>query len=291
MKRLIVLICATGFLGLGLIAHEYTIEKKEDIQKTLKFGDPVKAREVVVDNIFGSITVEGTNGQDVILVAHKTIKARSQDRIQKALEEVKLDITEKSSTVDIYVDGPFRCHDRRRSSNWRDPGYEVRYDFELKVPFKTSLDISTVNEGDIVVKAIEGVFAVDNVNGEIRMTDVAGTGEAHTVNGKIQVTFKRAPEGNCTFETVNGEVELTFPENLSADFRMKTFNGEAYSDFPVTYLQAANPLATSAPMKERKKAKFIYKSDQFFSVRAGKGGPQITLDTLNGDILIKKRTS
>jgi hypothetical protein len=285
MKKIILLVTALVFLGFILLAHEYPVEKKEEIQKTLKFADPAKAKEVLVDNIFGSIRVQGYSGNEVLLVAHKTIKARNQDKLQKALEEVKLDLTEKGNTVDIFVDGPFRCHDRRGHSEWRDPGYEVQYDFELRVPFQTNLDISTVNQGDIEVGKVEGEFEVSNVNGKIRMSDVAGSGEAQTVNGEVQVIFARSPGGNCEFKTVNGEVDLSFPGDLSADFRMKTFNGEIYSDFPVTHLTAA------PAKKEQEKGKFVYKSDRFFGVRTGKGGPEIKLDTLNGDIYIRKRTA
>ncbi len=285
MKKIILLVTALVFLGFILLAHEYPVEKKEEIQKTLKFADPAKAKEVLVDNIFGSIRVQGYNGNEVLLVAHKTIKARNQDKLQKALEEVKLDLTEKGNTVDVFVDGPFRCHDRRGHSEWKDPGYEVQYDFELRVPFKTNLDISTVNGGDIEVGRVEGEFEVSNVNGKIQMSDVAGSGEAQTVNGAVQVIFTRSPGGNCEFKTVNGELDLSFPGDLSADFRMKTFNGEIYSDFPVTYLPAA------PAKKEQEKGKFVYKSDRFFGVRTGKGGPEIKLDTLNGDIYIRKRTA
>jgi len=285
MKKIVLLVTALVFLGFILLAHEYPVEKKEEIQKTLKFADPAKAKEVLVDNIFGSIRVQGYNGNEVLLVAHKTIKARNQDKLQKALEEVKLDLTEKGNTVDVFVDGPFRCHDRRGHSEWKDPGYEVQYDFELRVPFQTNLDISTVNGGDIEVGRVEGEFEVSNVNGKIRMSDVAGSGEVQTVNGAVQVIFTRSPQGNCEFKTVNGEVDLSFPGDLSADFRMKTFNGEIYSDFPVTYLPAASAV------KEQQKGRFVYKSDRFFGVRTGKGGPEIKLDTLNGDIYIRKRTA
>ncbi len=285
MKKIVLLVTVLIFSEFILLAHEYPVEKKEEIQKTLKFADPAKAKEVLVDNIFGSIRVQGYNGDEVLLVAHKTIKAMNQDKLLKALEEVKLDLVEKGNSVDIFVDGPFRCHDRRGHSEWRDPGYEVQYDFELRVPFKTNLDISTVNEGDIEVGKVEGEFEVSNVNGKIRMSEVAGSGQAETVNGAVQVIFTRTPGGNCEFKTVNGEVDLSFPGDLSADFRMKTFNGEIYSDFPVTYLTAA------PAKKEKEKGKFVYKSDRFFGVRTGKGGPEIKLDTLNGDIYIRKRTA
>ncbi len=286
MKKIILLLTALAVLRcLILQAHEYPVEKKEEIQKTLKFADPAKAKEVLVDNIFGAIAVRGYEGSEVLLVAHKTIRAKSQDKVQQALEEVKLDLTEKGNTVDIFVDGPFRCHDRRGHSEWRNPGYEVQFDFELRVPFRTNLSVSTVNDGDIDIGNIEGEFEVSNVNGKIRMNEVAGSGEVETVNGEVVVVFKRSPRGNCEFRTINGEVDLRFPADLSADFRIKTFNGEVYSDFPVASLPA------SPAVKEREKGRFVYKSDSFSGVRIGKGGPEMKLDTLNGDIYIRKKTT
>jgi DUF4097 and DUF4098 domain-containing protein YvlB len=156
----------------------------------------------------------------------------------------------------------------------------VQFDFELKVPIETSLYLKTVNEGDIRVENVKGEFEVKNVNGGITMNEIAGAVEARTVNGEVKVVFIRKPESACSFRTINGDLEISFPKNLSADFRLKTFNGDIYSDFPVTYLPA------KAPVQDREKGKFVYKSDRFFGVRVGKGGPEIKLDTLNGNILI-----
>lgn len=270
MKKTALALMTLALFGLFLAAHDrdYDVQEKETIQKTLKVADASQAAEVIVDNVWGSVRVEGTSGRDVILTAQKTILAESKEKLQKAKEEVKLDITEKGNTVDIYVDGPFRCrdHEGRGSRMQKDPGYIVRYDFVLKVPFRTKLDVSTVNEGDVEVKNVEGDFEVENVNGEVR------------------VTFKRAPAGKCSFGSINGDLTISFPADLSADFRIKTFNGEVYSDFPVTYLPAA------PAVREETKGKIVFRSDRFFGVRAGKGGPEIKMETLNGDILIKKRT-
>src|SRR4030042_350668 len=72
--------------------------KKEDIVKTLKLADPAKAGEVVVDNVFGPITVEGYAGKDVVLEARKIVYARDEGRSRRAEEEVRLDLTEKANT-------------------------------------------------------------------------------------------------------------------------------------------------------------------------------------------------
>jgi hypothetical protein len=283
MKKICILSAIVLLIGIIAAAEDFRFEEKEEIQKTLKFKDPAKPKELQVDNIFGSIEVEGFSGEEVKLIAHKTIKARNTEKIQKAKEEVKLEINEEGNTIDLYVDGPFRCAEGKRRRSWRDPGYEVQFDFVLKVPHKTNLYLKTVTNGDIKVNNVEGELVVNNVNGKIEMEEVAGSVEAHTVNGRVKTLFNRNPEADCSFRTINGDLEISFCPDLSADLRLKTFNGQAYSDFPVTYLPAEQAVA------ERKQRKYVYKSNRFSSVRIGKGGPQMKFDTLNGDILINKR--
>ena len=285
MKKIILTSLAVFLIGIiTLAAESFRFEEKEEIRKTLKFQDPSKPKELFVDNIWGSIEVVGYRGKEVKLLVHKTTKGRNKEKIQKAKEEVELEITEEGNTIDIYVDGPFRdCNKRRRWRNWQNPGYQVHYDFEFKVPHKTDLYLKTVNSGDIEVNNVEGEFEVKNVNGRIKMSEVAGAGDAHTVNGNVKVLFSRNPESDCSFRTVNGDVEITFRPNLSADFLLKTFNGNAYTDFSVSYM----PVKKS--VSKRHKRKYVYKSNRFFGVRTGKGGPEIKFDTLNGDILIDKK--
>jgi hypothetical protein len=265
--------------------------KKEDIVKTLKFADPAKPGELVVDNLFGPITVEGYAGKDVILEAKKIVYARDESRAKLAEEEVRLDITEKGHIVEAYVDGPFRETENERREKGihirRDPGYKVYYGFTIKVPFRTNLVLSTVTDGDVEVRGVEGKFDVRDVNGKVRLSDIAGSGDARTVNGGVTVVFKRHPDGACLFRTVNGDVEVDFPGEPSADFRVKTMHGEVYSDFDVTYLPKAPPVREERPEKG---GKYVYRSEGYFGVRAGKGGPEIKLDTLTGDILIAKRS-
>lgn len=260
------------------------VEEKEQIERTLHFQDLSRPKEVLVDNIFGSISVEGFNGQDVQLVVHKTIKARNKEKILKAREEVKLDIKEENNTIDLYVDGPFRDRDEegRHRGRW-DPGYRVHYDFRIKVPRQTNLFLKTATDGKIRVENVEGEFDIRHANGRIDLIEVAGSGNANTANGDVRVIFSKNPESDCSFKTVNGDVTVSFQKNLSADFRLKTFHGDGYSDFPITYLPSR------AAKKGREDGKFVYKSDRSVGIRVDRGGPEILMDTLNGDLLIQKR--
>jgi hypothetical protein len=279
MKKILLgLLAASLFPALAPGHESYRLEKKDDVAQVFKFSSPEKTGTVKVDNIFGSITVSGTKTTEVRLEAKRLVRADSQDDLLQAEREVVLKMAEKDNLLDIYVDGPFRCQDGSRRGSDRD--YVVAYDFTLQVPERTSLVLKTVNDGDIVVKNVRGEFTLRNVNGHIELQDVAGPVSSKTVNGRIRAEFRENPAAACTFATVNGDLDVRFMPGLAADFQLKTFNGEIYSDFPVSYLPARPGEA------KREKGRFVYRSHDFQGVRVGAGGPEIRLETLNGDIMI-----
>jgi hypothetical protein len=266
-----------------LLSDNYRFQRQGEVKRTLHFQDLSKPKDLQVDNIFGSIVVTGYEGKEVKLFARKTIKARTEGKIQKAEQEVKLDITEEGNVIDIYVDGPFR-HQNNERENWQNPGYEVHYDFDIKVPRKTNIYLKTATAGNIRVSNMEGEFLVRHADGEIVMRDIVGAGTAKTAAGDVRVHFAKNPVSDCFFKTVAGDIHAVFLENLSADFLLNTRYGDAYSDFPVTLL----PVQSSAT-EERKNGKYVYRSNASVGVRIGAGGPEIKMDTLTGDILINKK--
>jgi DUF4097 and DUF4098 domain-containing protein YvlB len=284
MKKIIPILLIILSIGTFLVhGDSYRVQRKGKVSRTLHFQELSKPKDLQVDNIFGSIVVTGYDGKEVKLIAHKTLKASSEDRAQKAEEEVKLDITEEGNVIDIYVDGPFR-HQHNNRGNWSDPGYEVHYDFNIKVPRKTNIYLKTATAGIIQVSNIEGEFQVRHADGKIVMSDIVGAGTAKTANGDVKVLFAKNPDSDCSFKTVAGDIHVAFLKNLSADFILKTRYGDAYSDFPVSLL----PVQSSAT-EERKNGKYVYRSKTSVGIRIGIGGPEIKMDTLTGDILINKK--
>ena len=240
-------------------------------------------RSIDIDNVFGSIEVVGGSGNQVELVVDENTRAESKDALALAHKEVNLDITQPDGGLRLYVDGPFRCNceDGCRGQRRRhDDGYIVKMDFVLHVPSNVDVNVRTVNEGRVVVRNVDGHFMVRNVNGDIELDSMAGSGLAHTVNGPVKVTFRRNPQENSSFQSVNGNIDLFFARGLSADFRFKTFNGGIYSDFPVTTM----PL--QAPTKEERGGKVVFRADRFTAARISNGGPEIKIENLNGDIRI-----
>ncbi len=270
------------FCLLTFVAHAQSlkVEKKEEIRQRIQFSNPAGAKAVEVDNLNGSIIVTGYDGHEVQLVARKTIYARSPEKVQEAEQNVKLDISEKNNSIRLYVDGPFRCENCRGQ---RYSGYEVHFDFELKIPREADFYLKTVNDGDIKITEVAGEYDVKNVNGGIEMNEISGAGRVYALNEDVKISFKKNPAAESYFGSLNGDVEISFRPNLAADLRFKTFNGEVFTDFPVTYL------ANATPIHERRKGKNVYRYDRASKVRVGSGGPELEFDAFNGDIRILKR--
>jgi hypothetical protein len=257
------------------------VEQNETIQKSYPLTG-FAAKKVIVDNVNGSIRVTGYAGTEVRLTAHKRLRAESSEAADQARREVQLDISQNENSVRFYVDGPFRCRDGGLHID-RDPGYEVKYDFDLQVPRDTAIDLKTINDGEIKVDGVAGDYKVNNINGGVEMSELAGAGKVYALNGHVKVTFRENPRGQSSFGSLNGEVRVSFQPDLNADVRFKTFNGGVFTDYPVSYL----PIPPSSG--ERHGAKFVYKSNEWSSVRVGRGGPELSFDAFNGNIRILNR--
>ena len=107
-------------------------------------------------------------------------------------------------------------------------------------------------------------------------TRLAGLGFAD------EAAFAAAPSGPSVFRTVNGRVTVTLPGTLSADLRLKTLHGGLYTDFDTT------PLPTRATA-ERREGRLVFRPDRHASVRVGSGGPELTFETINGDVEVRKQ--
>jgi hypothetical protein len=100
----------------------------------------------------------------------------------------------------------------------------------------------------------------------------------------VEAVFARNPKSATSFHSINGPIDITFQPGLAADLRFKTMHGEVYTDFDVM----------TQPVTEQDRAgwRFHYRSTPFpmraGSVRIGTGGPELSFETLNGTIYIRR---
>ncbi len=284
-----VITCMAAFVSVlmtGVQAQDYRLRDETTERRVLRFsgtGD----RSIAVRNLNGSIRVTGSRGSDVQLDVRRVVRADSQDDIRRGQGESVLDTADQRPNLDVIVRDPDsqpcglqQSDGRTRRERNRNPPYQLSYDLTLSVPDDTRLVLCTINGSEIEVSDTRGDFDVDNVNGRIRLRDVRGQGNATTVNGPIEATLLAVPTRDAKFETVNGDVEVTWPGDLAANLSLKTMNGGLFTDFEATIL-ASVPRAI-----RRRDGRFAYRSGDTVNVRVGRGGPQVQLESLNGDVRV-----
>ena len=286
-------ILATVVIGVGLIgpaqaqrSSRYDVLEDTTVTRTLSFAAG-GGRTLDVRNTNGFIHVEATSDPAVQMSIRKVIRGETRDHLAEAQRDVRLDFRDGAARVEATVT------DRRGhvcGEEWNDSGerwervrYDVKFDFTIRVPRGVAVRLCTINSGDVIVNGTQGDFDVTNVNGPVELNQVAGSGRAHTVNGGVKVTFTANPRAESSFKTVNGNVDVTFLEGLGADFAMKTMNGGLFTDFD------AQPLPnTAGAAGERRNGKFVYRYNEYTRVRVAGGGPQITFETLNGNVRARR---
>jgi len=282
-EKIAIAVTALALAATLVNARDRRVMAREPFQHTFS-----NDKTLDIDNISGTIRVIGDDQRTIRVEGERVTRAEDQQGVDHAKRDVVLDINEKDSTAQLYVNGPFR-HDRSDDNHgfhthWDDHDYEVEYNFTVHVPRDTALRLHSVN-GEIKAEETRGKFDVSGVNGAVSMTNVAGYGDLHTVNGQVKISFREAPKQDCSFRTVNGGIEASFPPNLAADLRLKTMNGAAFTDFETTLA-----LPKTSDAVERSNGKFVYRPGRAQVVRVAAGGPELSFDTLNGTIRIQKET-
>ncbi len=148
----------------------------------------------------------------------------------------------------------------------------VNGNLEISGPARR-VQAETVN-GDVIIEGASGDLETSTVNGELT---VAGGSFEHAqldiVNGEIRFQGALSAHATLEIETVSGGVDLILPGDVAADFAVSTFSGDIEND-----LSDATPERTSR-----------YTSEKELRFSTGAGGAKVTVQTLSGNITIRKR--
>ncbi|PWL39342.1 hypothetical protein DKG77_00445 [Flagellimonas aquimarina] len=269
-KAKFITVLAAMFIVSNIIAQEKTIDLF-----SVPLSNPSNSGKLVIEQISGSIHVEAYDGKEVVIKASFGSEKRhyidedtrdGMKRIQSS--SLAISAEEKNNVVQII------------NEQWN-----KITNLEVKVPKNFSLKLSTVNDGNISVKGVNGEMEISNVNGKITLESVSGSASTDTVNGDIKVHFDSiTKDANMAFSSLNGDVDITFPSSLKADVKAKSDMGEIFTDFDMQI--AANKPEVN---KNNSSGTYKVKIEQWVRGKINGGGPEMLFKTFNGDILIKSK--
>ena len=227
-------------------------------------GRIAAGRAIEVKGVNGGIVAEPSTGSEVEVVARKTAHRSDPD-------QVTIEVVEHEDGVTVCAVYPTP---RGYPPNECKPGEggrmntrnnDVQVEYTVRLPAGVRFIGRTVN-GSIEARRLAADAEAYTVNGSIGI-ETGGTARATTVNGSIAAEMGTALREPLEFETVNGGITLTVPAATGADVRCSTVNGDIMSDFPLTV-----------------RGKFSRRS---LNGTIGRGGPQLMMTTVNGDIRLR----
>lgn len=264
--------------GAGLAApagRAQTVSASSPDRIAVKLDDPSRPALVKASLVNGGITVKAYNGQEVIVEA-RSRGAEADDEKPAPAGMHRLDVARTGLSVEEENNEV-----RIGSDSFMRP-----IDLTISVPVHTSLKLSSVNGGDIVVTGVDGEMDVNDVNGAVTLNHVSGNSVVHALNGRILATFDRVNQKPMAFSSLNGDIDVTFPADLKANLNIRSDRGDIFSDFDVQ-LQAAAPKQVVEGSEEHG-GKYRVKIDRTVHGAINGGGPEIQFTNFQGSIYIRK---
>ena len=257
-------------------------EDKIKISKSYEISSP-KNFTVMIDNIFGDVVVLPSNDNKVYLELEIKISGASDQLVERAKNELELGERLSSDSLIFFTKAPFvkrvRWGNHYGFDMRKGPKYDFKYQYKLTVPASISVFAKTVNEGDVIVKDIDGAVKACNVNGEVEIKNARDVRTASTVNGDVTINFLENPKEDVDFNTVNGDFNFELPQNFNAKIFFDSMNGDLYTAFDYRSL---------GPKIVKSESEGKFKIGTKSGVEIGCGGPEFSFKSINGNVYLRK---
>jgi hypothetical protein len=232
---------------------------------------PADAMTLNIDLMSSRIEVIGEDRKD----AQLSITMLAGERRIKTPSGVKsltggagaLEVQERDNVITVDSDMPM-----------------VKAAIVARVPRRANLILSTVQDGEIVVRDVTGTLQLENVDGPITATNINGAVIAESVSNAINVGFSAISTSEATaLSSISGDIKLTLPASGGAELRLDSAEGQIDSDFELDL----KPSKPSVVRNEGRNGVSVRVEDVVVANVNG-GGPVIKLKTLSGNIRILK---
>lgn len=128
------------------------------------------------------------------------------------------------------------------------------------------VDVDAAN-GDVTTTDTQGFVAAETENGDVAVTSPDGVGDLGSVDGDVEADVP-ALRGEPTLATTNGDVEVALGADLDAAVEATTENGAVEGVDALDDVDAASGTRLAGAV--------------------GDGGPELRLETTNGDVTVRR---
>ncbi len=271
MKRVI------GFL---LLVSSMVYAQREPVEVIeLQYTRPGEPGKLDIGLMRGSITVTGHDRPDIVIKVFPGEREDHGERQESHGKKAGLKLVKTLS-------GGVEVTERNNRASISGTGFNNTTDLEILVPRHTDLEMG-VTMGDLLAKGLIGEIEASTTNGKVTLTDISGSVVANAINGNVLVSLTQMTTNKAmAFTSVSGDIDLTLPQGSKANFRITSHFGEVYSGLDMDLKQ---DVIKSKEDNREAGGGFAYRMEKILTGELGKGGPQITIETMNGTVYLRKK--
>lgn len=237
-RRARALLVAAAVIAFGAAAIAVPAQQQREVRRSFAAASGM---EVDLENLAGAVTVEGTGGSQLEVVATVHAADGGGADAEELLDLLDITFDESAGRLVVRAEYPVERFDRFRypgrggrnfntqttyqrervtvtSRNDRD-AVTLYVDFALRVPAGVSVDIDN-NVGDVGAAGLEGDLRADTGSGRVSARSIIGDVYVDTGSGDVEVDDVT---GNVTADTGSGEVLIN---NVRGDVSADTGSGD-----------------------------------------------------------------
>ena len=192
-------------------------EKKKTVEKNYKVG---AATKLSIENKFGKVAINSWDKNEFDVKIEIIGKGRNEERAQRILDAIEIDITESSSEIVFETE-----FDKFKNKN--EEGFEINY--TVYMPESNPLDIRNSfgdvtmgdRRGDLDLNVSYGSLRVGDATGDVEIKLSFGSGSVNEIaDGEVTVKYSNLEIENAGRLDMNqgfSDVEINEVEDLEID--------------------------------------------------------------------------
>ena len=218
-----------------------------------------------------TLTINDVNGSVRVRTGDRLSIRATKHAERSDPNEVAIHVENRSDGIVVCVRYPPEANrgcDERRSggSHNNNNDNDTAVDFDVTVPRGITLSANSVNGSVDAVN--DGPTDARSVNGSVRV-EGRDVRRATSVNGSVSVRILDRGSGRLYAHTLNGSVDVSLPPGSGASLEAKTLTGGITADGFIVERPRYGPGARG-------------------SGTVGDGARQLSLETLNGSITVRR---
>lgn len=219
-------------INTGMVEHTQTVQ--QTVSASVLQIKVTNDRVTIVPSEHNAIQIEAT----------KHVSGWNRATADRALEDLRLEVQQQGDTASITIARP-----KHMLAVGRSPSIDLR----IALPPDTQFSIESIN-GDLKVTNVTGTGRMQTVTGDITVQQMRGALTLKTTSGEINL---REHQGTVQIEAISGDVRLT--DSAVADVTASTFSGDLKLT-GVTGLLQLNTISGDITIKQAHNAQLIIDS-------------------------------